>query len=88
MEMRINFPASNNKIWCKIDDELKVIIPQIFSVLQCNKLSTSELSQKFDSWLHTFFIERFGKKEAKEISQSKREPRPNKALQHLRLRKK
>jgi len=88
MEMRINFPASNDKIWCKIDDELKVIIPQIFSVRQCNKLSTSELSQKFDSWLHTFFIERFGKKEAKAISQSKREPRPNKALQHLRLRKK
>ena len=23
MEMRINFPASNDKIWCKIDEDLK-----------------------------------------------------------------
>ena len=49
--------------------------------------ATSYLPQNC-RWLHTFFIERFGKKEAKAISQSKREPRPNKALQHLRLRKK
>ena len=88
METRINFPASSNNIWCKIDEELKIIIPQIFTKRQFNQLSTSELSQKFDSWLHNFFLERFGKKESKVITQSKRQQRPNKALNNLRRRKK
>ena len=46
------------------------------------------MSQKFDSWLHNFFLERFGKKELKVITQSKRQQRPNKALNNLRRRKK
>ena len=66
MEARINFPASNDKIWNKIDEELEIIIPQVFNQQIINKLSPSELSQKFDSWLHNFFLEKFGKKELQE----------------------
>ena len=88
MEIRINFPSSSDKIWRKIDEELKTIIPQVFTKRQFNKLSTSELSQTFDSWLHNFFLERFGGEKAKVVPHSKRQQRPNKALHHLRLRKK
>jgi hypothetical protein len=28
METKINFPHSNNKIWCKINKELEIIIPK------------------------------------------------------------
>jgi len=61
MEARINFPAGNDTIWNKINEELEIIIPQVFNQQIINKLSPSELSQKFDSWLHTFFLEKFGK---------------------------
>ena len=72
----------------KIDEELKIIIPRIFTKRQMKKLSLSELSQNFDAWLHNFFLERFGRKEDTIFQKSKRNPRPNKALEHLRLRKK
>jgi len=55
MNTRINFPASNDKIWKKIDEELELLIPKLFNKRLINKLTTSELSQKFDSWLHQFF---------------------------------
>ena len=90
MEARINFPASNDKIWNKIDEELEIIIPQVFNQQIINKLSPSELSQKFDSWLHNYFLEKFGKKELQEKKTNgfARQRRPNKALDHLRRRKK
>jgi hypothetical protein len=88
MEAKINFPASNDKIWGKIDDELKIIIPKIFTKRQIHKMSTSELSQKFDSWLHSFFLERFGEKELKVFNKCKRKQRPNKALEQLHHMKK
>ena len=90
METRINFPASNDKVWSKIDEELEIVIPQVFNQRTINKLTTSELSQKFDSWLHNFFLERFGKKELQEKKTNgfTRQKRPNKALDHLRRRKK
>jgi len=53
-----------------------------------DKLTTTELSEKFDSWLHSFFLQHFGKKDSKVFNMSKRQKRPNKALEHLRLRKK
>ena len=45
-------------------------------------------SQNFDTWLHNFFLECFGRKEDTIFQKSKRNPRPNKALEHLRLWKK
>jgi len=91
MEIRINFPPSNDKIWKKIDEELEIIIPKVFNQRLMNKLTTSELSQKFDFWLHQFFIDKFGEK--KDLSAIKAkgfscQKRPNKALEHLCKRKK
>jgi len=90
MNTRINFPASNDKIWKKIDEELELLIPKLFNKRLINKLTTSELSQNFDAWLHQFFLNKFGEK--KELNAMKngysRQKRPNKALQHLRNRKK
>jgi len=88
METKINFPRSNEKIWCKINEELEIMIPKVFTNRQMDKLSTTELSEKFDCWLHSFFLQRFGKKDSKVFNMSKRQKRPNKALEHLRLRKK
>ena len=89
MEARINFPASNDKIWCKIDEELEIAIPRVFNQRVINKLTTTELSQKFDSWLHNFFLEKFGKKDFQKNKTNgfARQGRPNKALEHLRKRK-
>ena len=50
--------------------------------------STSELSHKFDTWLHGYFLEQFGQKEMNSSKKHTRQKRPNKALEHLRLRKK
>ena len=52
------------------------------------KLSSSELSQQFDTWQHNFFLKHFGHKEAIIFQKFKSIPRPNKALEHLRLQKK
>ena len=65
MEMKINFPRSNEKIWCKINEELEIMIPKVFTNRQMDKLSTTELSEKFDSWLHSFFLQCLGKRTAK-----------------------
>ena len=62
MKLQINFPKSNDKIWTKINEELDLIIPKVFNTASFNKLSTSELSIKFDTWLYDFFLERFGEK--------------------------
>ena len=88
METKINFPRSNEKIWCKINEELEIMIPKVFTNRQMDKLSTTELSEKIDFWLHSFFLQRFGKKDSKVFNMSKGQKRPNKALEHLRLRKK
>ena len=49
----------------KIDIALDQIIPTIFPDSLCNKLTPTELSQKFDVWLYNFFIDRFGNKPEK-----------------------
>ena len=63
MKSKINFPKSNDKIWTKINEELEIIIPKVFTKSVINKLSTSNLSEKFDLWLYNFFLERFGPEE-------------------------
>ena len=68
---------------------MEQIIPSIFSAHKI-KLSTSDLSQKFDKWLHACFVEQFGTVPVtKNKSQTQsRKTRTNKGLQHLRKRKK
>ena len=46
---------------------MKLIVPKIFSEPLFNRLSTSELSQKFDTWIHKYVLEKFGQKEMKII---------------------
>jgi len=87
MEIKINFPSPNDKIWNKVNAELEQIIPSIFPSHKINKLSTSDLSQQFDKWLHAFFVERFGTlpvTENKSQTQS-RKTRTNNILIHLFL---
>jgi len=89
MEIKINFPSPNDKIWNKVNTELEQIIPSVLPTHTINKLSSSDLSQKFDHWLHAFFLERFGPLPVSEKNKTQsRKPRTNKALQHLRKRKK
>ena len=88
MEIKINFPLPNDKIWNKVNAELEQIIPSIFPAHKINKLSTSDLSQKFDKWLHAFFVERFGTLPVTENKTHSRKTRTNKGLQHLQKRKK
>ena len=61
-------PAPNDKIWKNIDKELEKLIPENFNKKLMNNLLTSEISQQFDTWLHNFFLEHFGKKEPKEFN--------------------
>jgi len=83
MKSKINFPKSNDKMWTKINEELEIIIPKVFTKSVINKLSTSNLSEKFDLWLYNFFLERFGPEEPHIKGVSKRKARINKDLQHL-----
>ena len=65
MKAKINFPPSNSKLWDKINTELENIIPINFPDSLFKKLSTSEISQRFDDWLHQFFLQSFGEKKKK-----------------------
>ena len=62
MKAKINFPPSNSKLWDKVNTELENIIPINFPDSLFKKLSTSEISQRFDDWLHQFFLQSFGEK--------------------------
>ena len=64
MKAKINFPPSNSKLWDKVNTELENIIPINFSdsLTVFKKLSTAEISQRFDDWLHQFFLQSFGEK--------------------------
>ena len=62
IEVPINFPAPNNKIWENIDKELEKLIPANFNKKLMNKLSTSEISRQFDTRLHSFFFNILGKR--------------------------
>ena len=70
MEARINFPPSSDKIWKQIDTDLETIIPKVFTQKTINKLSTSELSHKFDTWLHGYFLEQFGQKQNEQLEKT------------------
>ena len=48
--------------WKQMDTDLETIIPKVFTQKTINILSTSELSHKFDTWLHSYFLEQFGQK--------------------------
>ena len=81
MKEKINFPSSNDKIWDSINFELDNVIPSVFKKSVISKLSSSELSQKFDTWLHQFFVDRFGTKQ--KIEHFKRNPQKNRELENL-----
>ena len=55
----IKFPSSHDPIWKTINNELEQIIPAIFPDSLINSLTTFELSQTIDNWLHQFFLECF-----------------------------
>ena len=58
---RINFPRSSDKAtWSEINEELRLALPQVFTKTYINTTCITELSKKFDEWLYSFFIERFG----------------------------
>jgi len=88
MKTKIKYPSSHDKVWTKINEELELILPSIFPDKIIKSSNPSDLSQKFDSWLHQFFLEKFGKAEKAKVSERKRSPRINKQLENLRRRKK
>ena len=88
MKAKINFPPSNSKLWDKINTEMENIIPINFPDSLFKKLSTSEISQRFDDWLHQFFLQSFGEKKKSDVMKKRRCPRTNKQLEFLRRRKK
>lgn len=88
MKKPINFPAASDKIWEKVNSELEVLIPSLFSDSMINKLSSSDLSHKFDSWLHQYFFDRFGEKGETAGPRKTREARESAAITILRSKKK
>ena len=71
-------------IKCALNATKKLILPSIFPEKIIKSSSPSDLSQKFDSWLRQFFLEKFGKVEKGRYLS----PRINKQLENLRRRKK
>ena len=74
MKTKIKYPSSHDKVWTKINEELELILPSIFPDKIIKSSNPSDLSQKFDSWLHQFFLEKFGKAEKAKVSERKRSP--------------
>ena len=88
MKKKINFPAANDSVWGKINSELESLIAVNFTDNMINNLSISVLSQKFDSWLHEYFLGIFGEKTAKVHCNKFRKPRESKSLALFREKKK
>ena len=72
----------------KVDQELNQILPTIFPDILCNQLTPTELSQKFDSWIHSYFVDQFGTKPERSNQTAQLQPRTNKVLQSLQQQKK
>lgn len=87
---KINFPPPNDTIWGSINDELASAIPRVFNSSIIKNMPIDKLSKKFDTWLHNFFVQRFGIKEVKEKSThaDDRPKRENRQLKWFRQRKK
>ena len=77
---RINFPLCSDPVWRDLDKELSTALPNIFNRRTLQKLSSQELIQKFDVWVHAFFLERCGPVEEKIRREIPRKARPNKAM--------
>ena len=88
MKKKINFPAPSDRIWEKVNSDLEILIPSLFTDNMIKKHSSSDLSQKFDSWLHQYFLDRFGEKIQPAGSQKKRNARESVLLASFRSKKK
>jgi hypothetical protein len=87
-EKPINFPPPTDPIWSKINEELRVALPQVFPSSIIKKMEISKLNRKADRWLHAFFLERFGEIPSKKIKNPHpREKRENKAMARYRMQK-
>ncbi len=71
-EKPINFPSPNDPVWSKINDELRVALPRVFSNSIMNNMEISKLNRKIDRWLHAFFLQRFGEIPPKSTKVSRR----------------
>lgn len=85
---KINFPGSNDPVWKDINEELATALPVEFSNARIKSTPVSELSGKLNSWLHTFFTDKFGEAPEPKINKRGRLPRMHKGLARLRAEKK
>jgi hypothetical protein len=82
----IDFPPCGDDTWKKIDEELQIALPLVFSDEIIRSTPIATLSSKFDSWLYSFFEERFGLTPAKTSRITKKRFR-HRGLERLRRRK-
>ena len=86
---RINFSPSGDKVaWSDVDIELSEALPRLFNQNLINSnISTSDLSKKFDNWLHAYFLEKFGSIPIKVTSRPKKKKVRHRGLERLRRKK-
>jgi hypothetical protein len=89
MKPALNLPlSSNKKAWKELNTILADVLPRIFSQDSINALSTTKLSNKFDTFLYGFLKEHCGVVAASEpIINKHKGPRPHRGLERLRQRK-
>ena len=85
----IDFPhCGNSTAWKKVDDELRIALPAVFTQEFIDRQSTSEVSKKLDLWLYEFFKERFGLKPVSDGSSPTSEKKfRHRGLERLRKQK-
>ena len=87
-EQDIQFPSSGDKQWEKVNEELEIAIPQVFSKTKMSRLDVSTLSNRFLKWIHAFFKEKFGVKDnTSGKKEARRKPRVHQGLANLRKQK-
>lgn len=88
-EPKINFPSANDPSWSSINEELSAGLPRIFTSNVFKKLNPADLSTKFNNWLYSFFVSRFGVQESVDRTgpARTRPKRKNRELEFLRRRK-
>ena len=85
---RINFPKNGDTTaWKEVDEELSMALPKVFNKNTINSSNSSQLSKKFDDWLHAFFTERFGTISMKKAAQPQKKEFCHRGLERLRQKK-
>ena len=86
---KIMFPGANDSRWNEWNSELKSLLSKHFGFKIIRALGSTELSEKFDSFIYDFFVKKLGDEAFVGSNEKKKSKKyENKRMKRLRIEKK